>query len=169
MKKYLLLAILISTQAVALHGQTISAPPGSSIFIRELAGLLESDGKPDLLSRIARDRIDVVEAGGGVEEWTAIDGRVFLTRRWMVEIGKVNEGYSTWDLEKALAEEFRKQLSSEGFSISPPTSQLYSTRYLKDKTVGTLEVRSFFLGNGNLPFRMEFIFNESYLISDKKR
>jgi len=97
------------------YGQGELSPPGASMFIRTLGGLSEENGRPDILQQIAGDKIDAVEGGGGVEDWTSLKGRVFLTRRWMVEIGKMSDGYS-YDFQKALATEMQKRLRSEGFN-----------------------------------------------------
>lgn len=161
--KTCLLLLAICLPGFATYGQTGPTPPGSSKFIRELAGLYPDEGKVDVVGEIAGDNFDAIEGGGGPEDWVEVDGRVFLTRRWMIEIGKMTEGYSTFDFNRKLAAEIQRRLEAEGFKLTPPKFNLHSIRYQKGTTVGTIEIRSFFLSSGNLPLRMEFIFNESYL------
>ncbi len=163
MKNQILFFVAFFSFAIAVSGQTAPAPEGSSKFIRELGGLDVGVQRPYLLDEIAGGKIDSIEAGGGPEDWTEIDGRIFLTRRWMVEIGKIEENYSTIDFERAIAKAMQLKLESEGFKLTPAEFKLYSVRYQRGTTVGTLDVRTYFTNSGNLPFRMEFIFSESYL------
>lgn len=143
-------------------GQVRTAPAGASNFIRGLGGLNPLDAKTDIIQRIAGDGFDQIEAGGGLYDWTEVNGRVFLTRRWMVEIGKIKEGYSTFDFEKQLAASIQKQLTSERFRVTPTKYNLEPFRYERGTTVGSLDVLKFWLGSGNPPLRIEFIFHESY-------
>ena len=77
-------------------GQVRTAPIGASKFIRNLGGLSSLEAKTDVIQQIAGDGFDEIEAGGGLNDWTEVNGRIFLTRRWMVEIGKIKQGYSTF-------------------------------------------------------------------------
>jgi hypothetical protein len=61
-----------------------------------------TDGITGLQVKLAGDNFDAIESGG-TEDWIEIDGRVFLTRRWMEEIGKIKDGYSLFDYERGLA------------------------------------------------------------------
>ncbi len=161
--KKLIWFIAICFLATAVSGQTGPVPQGASKFILELGGLDFEEGRPDLVTQIAGNNIDSIEAGGGPAQWTIVQGRVFLTRHWMIEIGKVKEDYSMFNFDEALAKIMQKRLEAEGFKLTPAEFKLASVRYKRGTTVGTVEVRSFFLNSGNVPLRMEFIFNESYL------
>ena len=143
-------------------------PKGASKFITELGGLALLPPKVGILQQIAGTRIDEVEGGGGVGDWTEVDGRVFLRTTWMEEIGHIDSNYSVYDLEQGLAAEMQKRLVSEGFRVTPKKFDFHYIRYQKGWTVGTLEVRSWFLNSGNLPLHIEFIFNESYRPTRKK-
>lgn len=161
----LAVALLVTFSGVAQK----SLPKGASIFITEAGGLMSSNNKVDVIQQIAGARIDNVEGGGGVMDWTEAGGRVFLRTTWMVEIGKMDEDYGVYDFKRALAAEMQKRLLSEGFRLTPKNFNFRYIRYLKGSTQGSVEVRSFFLNSGNLPLRMEFIFNESYRPLRKKR
>lgn len=139
-----------------------SIPEGASRFFKELGGLNVSVGRADILKRIAANKIDQVESGGGAPDWTIVDGRAFTRAAWMIEIGKIASDYSSYDLGQSLAAEMQDKLRSEGFRLTPAKFGLYYVRYEKGTTVGSVEVRSFFLNGGNPPLRYEFIFNESY-------
>lgn len=143
-------------------GQVRTASIGASKFTRNLGGLSSLEAKTNVIQRIAGDGFDEIEAGGGLYDWTEVNGRIFLTRRWMVEIGKIKQGYSTFDFKKQLAGSIQKQLASEGFKIKPSKYNLGPLRYQRGTTVGTLDVLTFWLGSGNPPLRMEFIFHKSY-------
>lgn len=157
-----LIACIIT--AAGVLGQIPVEPPGASKFIRSGGGLMSAPGKGDLIEQLSDGNFDAIEAGGGGPDWTKINGRVFLTRHWMVEIGKIRNGYSTFDFEQRLARSLREQLQSEGFKLTPTgSSRLGPLRYQRGKTVGTLDVFSFWLGGGNPPLHLEFIFHESYL------
>ena len=137
-------------------------PDGVSKFFRDRGGLSLSGNNVDVLQRIAGNKIDNVEGGGGAANWTKVDGRVFVRAAWMVEIGDIASDYDAFDLNKSLAAEMQKRLTSEGFRLTPKKFDLNYVRYQKGSTLGTIEVRSFFLSSGNLPLRYEFIFNESF-------
>ncbi|MEP6847850.1 MAG: hypothetical protein ABI999_03275 [Acidobacteriota bacterium] len=156
MKKTFFGVFMVCLLALAVAGQH-SAPPGESKFIRSmLNGELYK-----LREKIAQGKFDEVEGGFGAPDWTAINGRVFITSRQMEEVGKIEHGYSTFDYEKALAESFKKSLTAEGFKMKTSGDRLYAIQYQRGSTVGFIDVRSFFLENGF--YRMEFIFYESYL------
>lgn len=137
-------------------------PKGASKFFNELGGLRFTRGNSDILQQIAGNKIDKVEGGGGTIDWTKVDGRIFARAAWMVEIGGMVSDYGAFELERSLAIEMQKTLTSEGFRMIPANFDLHYIRYQKGSTIGTVEVRSFFLNNGKLPLRYEFIFNESY-------
>lgn len=167
MKKILLL--LAVALLVTFSGAAQKPPPkGASSFITEAGGLMSSNKKVDIIQQIARARIDAVEGGGGVMDWAEASGRVFLRTTWMVEIGKMDEDYGVYDFEQALAAEMQKRLLSEGFRLTPKKFNFSYIRYQKGSTLGSVEVRSFYLNSGNLPLRIEFIFNESYRPLRKK-
>ena len=161
-----LAAMLLITFSGAAQKPT---PQGASRFITELGGLALLPPKVDILRQIAGTKIYKVESGGGAADWTELDGRVFLRATWMVEIGDKASNYGVFDLEQGLAAELRSRLVSEGFRVTPKKVDFHYMRYQKGSTVGTLEVRSCFLNSGNLPLRIEFIFNESYRRTTKRR
>lgn len=161
MKNLLLLATTISLISLSALGQE-TMPKGASNFFTERGGLSFSSGKADILQQVAGNNIDKVEAGGGIEDWIKLDGRVFVRAAWMVEIGEFKDDYGSYDLKQALAAEMQKRLLAEGFILTAKKFDFNYVRYQKGSTVDTIEVRSFFLNNGNLPLRIEFIFNESY-------
>lgn len=142
-------------------------PEGASNFFKELGGLRFSQNEADILQRIAGNKIDKVESGGGGPDWTKVDGRVFVRAAWMIEIGEIASDYGSFELEQSIAAEMQRKLRLEGFSLTPVKFDLHYVRYQNGSTVGTVEVRSFFLGIGNLPLRYEFIFNESYMSAKK--
>lgn len=144
-------------------------PVGASTFFRELGGLNPKDQNREVFAMIAKGRIDKVEAGGGVFDWTTVDGRIFARTTWMVEIGQMQDGYGAYDFNRSLSSEIRKRLTSDGFRVAEPKFQSQFLRYQKGSTVGTVEFLSFYLGSGNLPLRYEFIFNESYIPLMKKK
>ena len=160
-KNLLTLATVIFLTSFSALGQE-TMPKGASNFFTERGGLSFSSGKPDILQEVAGNKIDKVEGGGGVDDWIKLDGRVFVRAAWMVEIGEFKDDYGSCDLEQALAAEMQKRLLAEGFILTPKKFNFNYVRYQKGSTVGSIEVRSFFLNNGNLPLRIEFIFNESY-------
>jgi hypothetical protein len=137
-------------------------PKGVSKFFTERGGLDFSRTKVDIFEKVAGSKTDKVEAGGEASDWTELDGRVFARAAWMVEIGEMAPGFGGYELKKGLAAEMQKRLAAEGFRLTPKQFNFSYLRYQKGSTVGTIEVRSFYLGGGNLPLRIEFIFNESY-------
>ncbi|MBV6497072.1 MAG: hypothetical protein DYH05_13145 [Acidobacteria bacterium ACB1] len=162
MKYLLLFTTFLFLINLSVFGQD-PTPKGASRFFSERGGLSPSSSRVDILEQVAGNNIDGVEGGGGIADWTKVDGRVFARAAWMIEIDELKENYGASDLEQALAAEMQKRLLSEGFILTPKKFDLHYVRYQKGTTVGTVEVRSFFLGSGNLPWRLEFIFNESYL------
>jgi hypothetical protein len=168
MKGFLPLIIAVLLICSAAEAQK-ALPKGASDFFLELGGLMTRNGKPDIVQRIAGNRIDKVEGGGGLVDWTEVEGRVFARAAWMIEIREMASEYSSYDLEKSLAGEMQKQLTSKGFRITPAKPALNYFRYQKGSIVGALEVRSFFLNKGNLPLHYEFIFTESYRPTTKSR
>jgi len=162
MKNLLLFVAFLLLINLSVLGQA-PVPKGASRFFNERGGLSFSSNKVDILQQVAGKYIDKTEAGGGIEDWTKVDGRVFARAAWMVEIGELKENYGVFDLEQALAAEMQKRLLAEGFALTPKKFDFHYVRYQKGTTVGTIEVRSFFVNSGNLPLRLEFIFNESYL------
>ncbi|MGB7208145.1 MAG: hypothetical protein WBD27_05745 [Pyrinomonadaceae bacterium] len=167
--KKILLSLAIALLVTFLGAAQTSPPKGASNFITEAGGLMSSNNKVDIIQQIAGARIDNVEGGGGVMDWTESGGRVFLRTTWMVEIGKIDEDYGVYDFKQALAAEMQKRLLSERFRLTPKKFNFHYIRYQKGSTQGSVEVRSFFLNSGNLPLRIEFIFNESYRPLRKKR
>jgi len=161
MKKLLLLTTIIFLISFSALGQK-TMPKGASKFFTELGGLSFSHGQADILQQVVGNKIDKVEGGGGIVDWTELDGRVFARATWMTEIGEFEDDYGSFELKEALAAEMQKRLLTEGFTLTPKKFDFNYVRYQKGSTVGTIEVRSFFLNSGNLPLRIEFIFNESY-------
>lgn len=168
MKRILLLSAVTLIVSFATAAQK-PLPDGASKFFKVLGGLNFSDGNIDIVRQVAGRNIDKVEGGGGVADWTEVDGRVFVRSAWMTEIGEMAADYGAFELKKSLAAEMQKKLESEGFRLTPAKFDLHYIRYQKGATVGTVEVRSFYLNSGNLPLRFEFIFNESYRLERKTR
>ena len=161
-----LLTTLLITFSVVAQKPT---PKGASKFITELGGLALLPPKLDIFQQVAGTKIDNVEGGGGAADWIELDGRVFLRATWMVEIGNIDSNYGIYDLEQGIAAEMQKRLVSEGFRVTPKKFDFHFIRYQKGLTVGTVEVRSCFINSGNPPLRYEFIFNESYRPTRKRK
>lgn len=155
----LLAAMLFIGSSAAAQNLT---PAGASDFFLRRGGLIFTEGKVNVLQQIASNKIDKVEAGGGPADWVSVDGRIFARATWMIEIGEMTKEFSSVELERLLADEMQKKLNSEGFRLNSAKFDLHYVRYQKGSTVGSMEMRSSFLNNGNLPLRYEFIFNESY-------
>jgi len=85
--------ILLSFAEIFLISLSTAAqeplPEGASKFFKGLGGLNFSDGSVDLFQRVAGNKIDRVEGGGGAEEWTKVDGRVFVRANWRSGIGEI--------------------------------------------------------------------------------
>ena len=169
MKRIILTLSIFLILSESGFGQVRTPPVGASKFIQSLGGLNSSGSKTDIIQQIAGDGFDQIEAGGGSYDWTEVHGRIFLSGRWMVEIGKIKEGYSTFDFEQQLAVAIQKQLASDGFKTTPAKFNLGSLRYQRGTTVGTLDVLKFWLGSGNPPLRIEFIFHESYQRKSRRK
>lgn len=159
----LLLIVAFCLCSTPLLGQNDPEPPGASNFIRSFGGFSTENYAPSFFDEMTHGKIDKVFAGGGPGEWTEIAGRIFLTRKWSIEIGEINESYKTYDLEAAIEASLRKQLEAEGFKLNPDTPGFASIRYQKGSTTGSVEFLSHFLSSGNLPLKLDFIFYESYL------
>jgi len=138
-------------------------PEGASNFFNERGGLNLMGNNIDPIRRISGNKVDNIEGGGGAADWARVSGRIFIRSAWMIEIGEMADGYGAFELEHSLAAEMQTKLVAEGFRLTPAKFDLHHIRYQKGSTIGTVEVRSFFLNSGNLPLRYEFIFNESYL------
>lgn len=167
MKIRLLVFILLLTPTV--FGQNEPVPYGESQFIRTLGGLSFEYAETTFFDKLTAGKIDKIEGGGGVGEWSVVGNRIFLTRRWMIEIGEVKEGFAELSLERKLATDMRRQMKEAGFKLNPESYPLVPIRYQKGTTVGSVEMFSFFLGDGNVPLRLEFIFYESYLRKPLRR
>jgi hypothetical protein len=159
----LLLIVAFCLCSTPLLGQNDPEPPGASNFIRSFGGFSTENYEPSFFDEMTHGKIDKVFSGGGPGEWTEIAGRIFLTRKWTIEIGEMDENYNGYHVEKGIVTAMRKQLEADGFKLSPETIKFSSIRYQKGTTTGSVEFLSHFLSSGNLPWKLDFIFYESYL------
>lgn len=161
--KFIFFGIIAFCLLVCEAPAQTQVPPGESKFIRSMMDF----GVSKLSESIAEDNFDQIEGGGGALDWTILDNRVFLTGRWMEEVGTIKEGYSVFDYERELATAFVKRLEAEGFQVKNKSDRLFSISYQRGTTVGLIEVRTHFDEKSN--YRMDFIFYESYLQQKAKR
>jgi hypothetical protein len=164
----LLIIFLTFASAFAQKKTDASKKTGESAFIAAFGLSETSGGTHALLSEVAEGKIDKI-GSGGTEFKTEIGGRVFLTRRWDVEIGEFAKDYSSYDLDVGIKDVIQKRLKKEGFKFKPLSKLggLYSINYELGTTVGSIDLRSVFDEKSEL--HLFFIFHESYVIKRSGR
>lgn len=124
--KYLFMVATVCFSAMTVFGQSGPTPRGASKFIQSFGGLSPDNYEPSFFEEMTNGKIDKVFAGGGAGEWTEIDGRIFLTQKWSIEIGEIKENYNTYDLNAGIAATMRNSLKrkvSRSIPRHPPFHQ----------------------------------------------
>jgi hypothetical protein len=162
LQKVVRCAILIACISVPLSAQQ---PTGESRFIREFGLSTKLGGLTALFSSAGGDKIDKI-AAGGTESKTEISGRVFITRRWDVEIGQFVEPFSAFDFEKGISQIIQSRLKKEGFKFKPVSMRIYGLDYSRGTTVGSIDLRTYF--DEKSEYHMCFVFHESFVKKRKR-
>ncbi len=163
--KYLVVSLfLLLFSGLNISAQCRPSGPndGESRFIAAF-GLGEKAGATSaLLDEVAKGKIDSI-FGGGSENKSEYGGRVFLTRRWGVEISKFLPSFSGYDFDIAIKNVVEARLKKCGFTFKPGVSYvgLYAIDYKAGSTVGSVDLRTHYDEKQTL--HLEFIFHESYL------